>query len=74
MMTACACMGPQGDDPVCPCQMRAVAVNTDKSVAIAPAGVVDYHLKKALEGTLGSYLTKEQEHIISLLLCRRQGT
>lgn len=22
-MSLCACMGPQGDDPVCPCKMRA---------------------------------------------------
>ena len=22
--TACACMGPQGNDPVCPCHMRAM--------------------------------------------------
>ena len=22
--TACACMGPQGNDPVCPCRMRAM--------------------------------------------------
>jgi hypothetical protein len=21
-LTICACMGPQGDDPVCPCAMR----------------------------------------------------
>lgn len=23
-MTVCACMGPQGKDPVCPCRMRAM--------------------------------------------------
>lgn len=23
-MTVCACMGPQGSDPVCPCRMRAM--------------------------------------------------
>ena len=23
-MIACACMGPQGNDPVCPCKMRAL--------------------------------------------------
>ena len=23
-MSACACMGPQGNDPVCPCAMRAM--------------------------------------------------
>ena len=23
-MSACACMGPQGKDPVCPCRMRAM--------------------------------------------------
>jgi len=23
-MSACACMGPQGNDPVCPCRMRAL--------------------------------------------------
>ena len=22
----CACMGPQNDEPVCPCQMRSVAI------------------------------------------------
>lgn len=22
-LSACACMGPQGNDPVCPCRMRA---------------------------------------------------
>jgi len=25
-MTACACMGPQGNDPVCPCRMRAMGL------------------------------------------------
>lgn len=24
-MTVCACMGPQGNDPVCPCRMRSMS-------------------------------------------------
>jgi len=50
----------------------AVAVNLDKSVAIAPVGAVDYHLKKALDLVTGRYLTPEQENLVRILLCRRE--
>ena len=30
-MLACACMGPQGNDPMCPCEMRASGLEPHNS-------------------------------------------
>lgn len=36
--TACCCIGPQGNDPVCPCRMRNVKVLDGRYVEIRDLG------------------------------------
>lgn len=35
---ACNCIGPQGDDPVCPCQMRCTTVQNGRRVIVRDLG------------------------------------
>lgn len=44
---SCGCIGPQGDDPLCPCQMRSLTIKDGRYVRIEDFGPVnDLQAKK----------------------------